>query len=357
MSGLFFDMMITPTINDIELFSDFVKEFKDPIDWTNMPSLDYCKSLNPEGASMKHEKTKYWFAFYENIDADLLLVEASSIAAAHSQADIQMPNWHMCWQDDDWCVINEDDMYEDISGYGSAYEVARFEGKFEKLPIKFDFDELLKYENIEIYNELGVDLKREALNNTQQAGKTMEIGSKLKGSARNMGDAASDGLKLAVVNQANEVGYNKVKELLGNHLGANKELLEDPKIKAAIKFLLPMVLHPLATTFEDKLPHTEKIQSYCEASMTDNMSRHGSAVISTLVELFQEMASAESVFGAATKTRIDMNAVELMDVKSLRKYAKKVRVSVPDDAVKAEVVAALETAAENNEAVARAMSF
>ena len=210
-----------------------------------------------------------------------------------------------------------------------------------------NFKELIEREDVLVLDENGLDIKE--LTIKEYSVNEKGVKATVVESGKTMAKAGLLGVKLASVGKAQEAAYNKLVQHMVSSFGINRKTLEDPKIRALIMAFLPLALHPVATVFDDRLPHADKVRAICELSMTETSRKHSDQIIGFAYEMFQIMAEASTPSAIITaplavqqtKQRIDVDYGDF-DVKSLRGIAKKRQVRIPSKARRAQIVKLLE---------------
>lgn len=238
-----------------------------------------------------------------------------------------------------------------LYGEGSAYKfILDRDGQINinlrglQYPKEYDIYKLSKLDHVMILDQNGFDLKPYYL---KEMNKMTSVKETVVKSASDIGSAALLGVKMAAVNKANEAAYNKVANQLIARLGLKEQVVNDPKVKEVIKFLIPLVLHPIAVASEGKVPHADKIKNYCEISIADNFRHHSIDAITFLTDLFGSMISAGEITLPVTKNRTDFSD---LNTKALRVQAKKMRIDLSEKAKRNELIKALEDAEYISEA-------
>lgn len=208
------------------------------------------------------------------------------------------------------------------------------------LPWEFDIKEIAKCNNVEIIDLEGNDIKGEYLMSDKK--------NALSTSAKGIGDAAMTGVKLAAAGRANEAAYDYLKQALIRG-GLSEELVNDQRFKEATMFVLPLVLHPLASSMEEKVPYAKNVKSVLEASIAEGSRRNSDKVMEIATDLFKVMNVAVSTSVSdvlmnsevAEKKRIDIN-YDKFDVSGLKKIAKKRKLRLPSKAKRETLINLLE---------------
>lgn len=216
-------------------------------------------------------------------------------------------------------------------------------------PVEFDLAKIAECENVEIVDEKGNDIKGE-----YQVSKEKSTGA-LSTSVKGVGSAAINGVKLAAVGRANEAAYEYLKTAL-KRAGINDEVVNDPRFREAVMFLLPMVMHPIASSMEDRIPYANAIKDVCEASITEGTRRNADKVMVIASELFKIMYQAmntpipgmdifadlaKSAESEVTRQRIEVN-YDKYDVPGLKSIAKKRHIKVSSKTGRDELIEMLQ---------------
>lgn len=118
-----------------------------------------------------------------------------------------------------------------------------------------------------------------------------EMKEKLLESGKEMGVAATQGVKLALASQGAEFGYQQLSKLLQNHLGLTQQQMENPMVKELVKTLTPVIFHMAATAGEGIIPQADKVKQACELLIQDQSRAHAVTVIRLFGPMMIEMAS------------------------------------------------------------------
>lgn len=245
----------------------------------------------------------------------------------------------------------------DVKGgkYSSAEFIAKHLTEFDtdiarraNLTAETTFKELLGREDVLVLNIQSEDVKEK----TKKEYRVSEgnVKETLVGSAKTMADAGLHGIKLAGVGRAQEAAYNRVVDMCVDKLGIKRETLEDPKVKALIMGTMPLAMHPLASMFEDKLPHADKVKDICELSMTETSRKHSDELMSFALDMFGIMYQASTApimtetkaeAKAAPKVRIKVN-YDKYRVPELKKIVKGHKLRMPAKANRSDIINLLE---------------
>jgi hypothetical protein len=163
--------------------------------------------------------------------------------------------------------------------------------------------------------------------------------SKIKESAKTMGTAALSGVKLAGVEVANDILFEKLKPKIISFFGVSEETVNDPKFKEVILTVLPVLVHPLATVFEDKIPGSAYAKGYAELAITGSTKRNSAEALKFIVDLFNVMAVAggdalsEKSFSSSKRiakqsSGLDVDEVQAIEEAQLTSLEKELSVKV-----------------------------
>ena len=160
-------------------------------------------------------------------------------------------------------------------------------------------------------------------------------------SAKEMGDSVKDGAKLASVAKANEAAYDFITKFATDKLGADEKTMKDPVVRGAVMTMLPLMLHPMATMFEEQIPYSGYVKDYAKLSMTEEARGHSLHVMKFVTELFSTMVFAnEANSPAANKVRIDYSGKRVTDLIGI---AKQRNIKLPSNSKKNDIIEVLET--------------
>ena len=141
------------------------------------------------------------------------------------------------------------------------------------------------------------------------------IKEKLLTSAKDIGDAGLMGIKLAGANKMNQIAFNRLKPLLQNY-GINPE---DQAVKAAIMLLLPVLLHPISSVLEDKVPHASYIKNAMEHSFTETVRENSSQLIEFASLLFEDMYKSTVTDFVGERININYDKYNVSRLKDIAK--------------------------------------
>lgn len=187
--------------------------------------------------------------------------------------------------------FDPDFMYSDTEAEGDFW--AELKSEWEEdwkelgLPDEFDLKEIANCDNVDILDAEGNDIKQTYLGE-KKMGSTDSVFGAIKGSFAEIGSSALGGVKLAAAGKANEAAYDRLKPLM-QKAGIPADTINDPKFQEAIMMLLPMVLHPLASTFEGQIPYSSTVKDLCEVSITEGFRKNSGQVMVMATELFKAM--------------------------------------------------------------------
>ena len=118
-----------------------------------------------------------------------------------------------------------------------------------------------------------------------------EMKEKLLESGKEMGVAATAGVKLALASQGAEFGYQQLSKMMQKHLGFTKQQMESPLVKEVVKTLTPVIFHMAATVGEGIVPQADKVKQGCELLIQDQSRAHAVTIIRMFGPMMVEMAS------------------------------------------------------------------
>jgi hypothetical protein len=309
-----------------------------------------CKNKLPEKdkTMSKMKDLNNWSIVVDTDNEELYIVNTNS----HSKVDQFIEEWiEDCgnvssYLGEDWdnqlhSAIDEnrnvsdtlDDLFDELEGSKDLVEA-------KKILMANNFVHFMDYKgNIE-YSTLA-DLNK-VLNNDEKGEKKMSkennksVLESLKSSAKIMGDAALTGVKLSSVELATNAAYEKLKVQLIK-LGIPESIVDDSKFKEGVIFMLPIILHPVASAFEDKIPQAKYVKNYAELAITGNVQRNSTEALKFLFELFQVMAAAGGEL--VSTIRVEYKKKNMQE---LRIIAKERNLRVPSSVKKDELVQALQ---------------
>lgn len=142
----------------------------------------------------------------------------------------------------------------------------------------------------------------------------------LKASTKTLAGGFGSGMKMAGIKSANDVAYDRLAHMLEKHMGMDGDKLQNPATKSVVLALLPLILHPMVTTFEDKLPYSDFIKSYCEIQMSITGMQFGGAAFGFVTDLVRDMKSAaEAGLPLPAQGSVDYRKMTVPELKGLCK--------------------------------------
>lgn len=217
-----------------------------------------------------------WSVFIgRNKDAETLClirsddIETNSIAKARG---FDFSNWQ-----NDLDQFTFGPQYD--SKYGSCWRYCNRYRLF-KDQLEFDLKKIAQLEWVTILDENGNDIRHEYLESKERL--TME-------SVKKLVDAGLMGVKLAGAGRAQEAAYSRLTELAVSRCNVDREVMEDPKVKALLLGTLPFVMHSMASIFEGHIPHAEHVKEMCELGMTETARTNSDKAIEIAQDLFSSM--------------------------------------------------------------------
>lgn len=161
----------------------------------------------------------------------------------------------------------------------------------------------------------------------------------LKESGKVMANAAWNGAKMGGVHRASDVAYDKIAHHLEKRFGFDGDSLQDPTTKKIVLTMLPMIMLPIVTQFEDNIPYSDFMKQYCELQIQASFVEHGSSVVGFVNELVTEMKAAYEECDAPTLNNGDYAK---MTVVELKKLVKQRNVALPSSAMKKDLISILQ---------------
>lgn len=189
---------------------------------------------------------------------------------------------------------------------GSAWKSiwSSYKHKHYNVPKKFNLKKIAKCDNVIILDNKGNNIKQEYVRFN------MSTKEKLIESAKTMAKAGGDGTKLAAAGRAQNAAYDKLSNMATSKLGISEETMQDPKMQAFVKSLIPFAMHSAASMFEDKIPHAGRVKDVCEVSITETSRETSEAVLGVAFDVFNVMVEAADpnarIEEVASKTRVDV---------------------------------------------------